>query len=48
MPVLTPHIGYVSRDTYEVFYGQTVEGIAAYLAGRPTRVLNPAALETQR
>ena len=46
--VLTPHIGYVSRDTYEVFYGQTVQGIAAYLAGRPTRVLNPAALETQR
>jgi phosphoglycerate dehydrogenase-like enzyme len=46
--VLTPHIGYVTVDTYKVFYGKTVEGIAAYLAGQPTRVLNPAALETAR
>jgi phosphoglycerate dehydrogenase-like enzyme len=37
--VLTPHLGYVTADTYEVFYPQTVEGIRAYLAGRPVRVI---------
>ncbi len=38
--VLTPHIGYVTRRTYETFYTETVEDIIAYLAGSPTRVLN--------
>ncbi|MCH7584956.1 MAG: D-2-hydroxyacid dehydrogenase family protein [Acidobacteria bacterium] len=27
----TPHIGYVTRETYAVFYGEMVEAIAAYL-----------------
>jgi phosphoglycerate dehydrogenase-like enzyme len=27
----TPHIGYVTRETYEVFYSEMVEAIAAYL-----------------
>ena len=35
----TPHIGYVTEETYRVFYGQTVDAIAAYLAGDPIRVL---------
>ncbi|GAB3280355.1 D-2-hydroxyacid dehydrogenase family protein [Parasphingorhabdus pacifica] len=39
--VLTPHIGYVTRGTYETFYTETVEDIDAYLAGAPIRVLNP-------
>lgn len=39
--VLTPHIGYVSKATYEVFYPQTVENIAAWKAGVPVRVLQP-------
>lgn len=37
--VLTPHLGYVTRDTYSVFYSQAVENIAAWLAGEPIRVL---------
>jgi len=37
--LLTPHIGYVTEETYRVFYGQTVDAIAAYLAGEPIRVL---------
>ncbi|MDP6804609.1 MAG: D-2-hydroxyacid dehydrogenase family protein [Rhodospirillales bacterium] len=41
--VLTPHLGYVTRDTYRVFYGDTVAAVEAYLAGRPIRVLNPEA-----
>jgi phosphoglycerate dehydrogenase-like enzyme len=37
--VLTPHLGYVTEDTYRLFYGQAVEDVAAFLAGRPLRVL---------
>lgn len=39
--VLTPHVGYVTEDTYRVFYGQTVEDIEAWLAGEPVRVISP-------
>ena len=38
--VLTPHIGYVTDETYRVFYSEAVEDIAAYLEGHPVRVLN--------
>lgn len=37
----TPHIGYVIRENYELYYGETVENIQAFLAGRPIRVLGP-------
>ena len=36
----TPHIGYVTRQTYEVFYPEMVEAIEAFLAGRPVRVVD--------
>ncbi len=38
--VLTPHLGYVSHDTYRLFYTQTVEDIEAWLAGAPVRVVD--------
>ena len=38
--LLTPHIGYVTRESYAVFYRDMVEGIAAFLAGRPQRVIS--------
>jgi phosphoglycerate dehydrogenase-like enzyme len=38
--LLTPHLGYVTSATYEIFFRDTVEDIAAYLAGAPVRVLN--------
>ncbi|WP_158892138.1 D-2-hydroxyacid dehydrogenase family protein [Amycolatopsis anabasis] len=37
--VLTPHIGYVTREVYEIFYRDAVEDIAAYRAGSPIRVM---------
>jgi phosphoglycerate dehydrogenase-like enzyme len=40
--VLTPHLGYVTRATYEVFYRDAVEDVAAFLAGEPGRVITPA------
>jgi phosphoglycerate dehydrogenase-like enzyme len=39
--VITPHLGYVTEETYRVFYPQAVEDIRAYLAGAPVRVLKP-------
>ena len=40
--IATPHLGYVTEESYRVYYGQTVEDIAAWLAGKPVRVLTPA------
>lgn len=37
--LLTPHIGYVTEDTYRAFYGGTVAAIEAWLAGKPIHVL---------
>ena len=38
--VLTPHLGYVTEDSYRVFYGEAVADIAAFAAGAPVRVLD--------
>jgi phosphoglycerate dehydrogenase-like enzyme len=35
--VLTPHIGYVSRENYATFYGDAAEDVRAWLAGSPVR-----------
>ena len=38
--VITPHIGYVTTDTYEQFFRDIVEDIRAYLSGEPARVID--------
>ena len=38
--IITPHIGYVTEETYHVFFAETVENIQAFLKGAPVRVLN--------
>ena len=42
--VCTPHIGYVTRDEYEIQFSDIFDQIVAYAAGRPTNVVNPAVL----
>ena len=37
--VLTPHMGYVTAETYQIFYGDAVEDIVAFLAGNPVRMI---------
>jgi phosphoglycerate dehydrogenase-like enzyme len=39
--VVTGHLGYVTRRTYEVFYGEVVADVLAWLDGSPVRVLEP-------
>jgi phosphoglycerate dehydrogenase-like enzyme len=38
--VATPHLGYVTEETYRIFYRDAVEDIAAWIDGKPVRVLN--------
>jgi len=43
--VLTPHMGYVTAESYDQFFRQAVENIEAYLDGRvPPGALNPEVL----
>lgn len=37
--VLTPHLGYVTEQGYRRYYGDMVEDIAAWLDGKPVRVM---------
>jgi phosphoglycerate dehydrogenase-like enzyme len=37
--LLTPHLGYVTEETYRAFYGGMVQAIEAWLAGKPINVL---------
>lgn len=39
--VITPHLGYVTEETYRIFYAHAVEDIQAFLRGAPVRVLRP-------
>jgi phosphoglycerate dehydrogenase-like enzyme len=39
--VLTPHIGYATRDTFQRFYTSTVQALLAYFDGHPHQLLNP-------
>jgi len=41
----TPHLGYVTRETYESYFRQAFEQVEAFAAGKPVGVVNPEALE---
>jgi D-3-phosphoglycerate dehydrogenase / 2-oxoglutarate reductase len=43
----TPHIGYVSRDEYEIQFSDVFGQIVAYAAGSPTNVVNPDVLRSE-
>ena len=37
----SPHLGYVTQETYRAWHGEAVEAMEAFLAGAPLRVLSP-------
>jgi len=43
--VCTPHIGYVTRDEYELQFSDIFDQITAFCDGRPIHVVNPEVLE---
>jgi D-3-phosphoglycerate dehydrogenase len=43
--VCTPHIGYVTREEYQLQFSDIFDQILAYEAGKPINVINPEVLE---
>ena len=43
--VATPHIGYVTRDEYDLQFADIFDQILAYADGAPTNVVNPKVFE---
>ena len=37
--LLTPHIGYVTAENYNIFYNQMIESLEACVSGKPIRVI---------
>lgn len=37
--ILTPHVGYVSDDTWQMFHAKMLEDILAFIDGKPVRVI---------
>ena len=46
--VCTPHIGYVTRDEYEIQFSDIFDQIVAYTAGTPINVVNPQVLKSPK
>jgi phosphoglycerate dehydrogenase-like enzyme/2-polyprenyl-6-methoxyphenol hydroxylase-like FAD-dependent oxidoreductase len=43
---LSPHLGYVTREMLAAVYADTTDAVAAWLSGKPIRVINAEALPT--
>ena len=39
----TPHLGYVERDSYELYFGTAFDNLLAFAVGAPVNVVNPEA-----
>jgi D-3-phosphoglycerate dehydrogenase / 2-oxoglutarate reductase len=46
--ICTPHIGYVTRDEWDLQFSDVFDQINAYADGKPTNVVNPEALTNAR
>lgn len=46
--ICTPHIGYVTRDEYELQFTDIFEQVVAFDAGHPINVVNPEVLASRR
>jgi len=40
----TPHLGYVEKDSYEMYFRAAFENVVNFAAGKPTNILNPEVL----
>lgn len=43
--VCTPHIGYVEKEGYELYFGKAFENVVNYINGNPTNIANPEVLK---
>ncbi len=44
--ICTPHIGYVEKDSYELYFGTAFDHLLAYIDGHPEDVANPEVLSS--
>lgn len=42
--VCTPHLGYVEKDNYELYFGDAFDNILSFAAGNPSNIVNSEAL----
>lgn len=42
--VCTPHLGYVERNGYELYFGKAFENVMNFIDGNPTNIANPEIL----
>jgi D-3-phosphoglycerate dehydrogenase len=43
--ICTPHLGYVEKDSYELYFGTAFDQLLAFATGNPINIINPQALE---
>ncbi|MFM8588973.1 MAG: D-2-hydroxyacid dehydrogenase family protein [Limnohabitans sp.] len=46
--ICTPHIGYVEKDSYELYFGAAFDNVINFIRGTPTNIVNPGALQVRR
>ena len=46
--ICTPHIGYVEKDNYELYFGSAFDNVVNFIRGTPTNIVNPGALQVRR
>lgn len=46
--ICTPHLGFVERESYELYFSSAFDNVLNFLAGKPSNVANPDALKVQR
>lgn len=43
--VCTPHLGYVEKNGYELYFSKAFENVLSYISGNPTNIANPEILK---
>ena len=46
--ICTPHLGYVEKDSYELYFSAAFENVVNFIKGTPTNIVNPGALQVRR
>ena len=46
--ICTPHIGYVEKDSYEMYFGAAFDNVINFIKGTPSNIVNPGALQVRR
>jgi len=46
--ICTPHIGYVEKESYELYFSAAFDNVVNFIRGTPTNIVNPGALQVRR